>query len=69
MCIGMSIDILTDKEEGGGRKEGRKERVDFSLTSNNPTPTGGETPTNKLRDQIKRPNDRPTNYAHDQPPN
>ena len=33
------IDILTDREEGGGR---RKEGVDFSLKSNNPTPTGGE---------------------------
>ena len=34
----MLIDILTDKEEGGGRKEG----VDFFLKSNNPTPEGGE---------------------------
>ena len=33
------IDILTDKEEGG---EGVGEGVDFSLKSNNPTPTGGE---------------------------
>ena len=25
MSIDISIDMLTDKEEGGGRKEGRKE--------------------------------------------
>ena len=38
MLTDTFIDILTDKEEGGGRKEG----VDFSLKSNNLTPTGGE---------------------------
>ena len=44
--IDKFIDILTDKEEGGGR---RKERVDFFLKSNNPTPEGGE----KLRNTLK----------------
>ena len=42
MFIDNFIDISIDKEEGGGRKEGRKEGVDFSLNSNNPTPEGGE---------------------------
>ena len=41
ISIDISIGILTDKEEGG-RKEWRKEGVDFFLKSNNPTPTGGE---------------------------
>ena len=37
ILVDISIDVLTDKEEGG-----TKEGVDFSLQSNNPTPTGGE---------------------------
>ena len=39
ILIDISIDILTGKEGGGG---GRKEGVDFSLKSNNPTLEGGE---------------------------
>ena len=42
--------MLTDKEEGGGRrKEGEEgeEGVDFFLKSNDPTPEGGEKRPNK----------------------
>ena len=39
ISIEISIDVLTDKEEGGGR---RKEGVDFFLKAKNPTSTGGE---------------------------
>ena len=45
MFIDIWIDILTwhfDFNGGEGEEEGRKEGVDFSLKSNNPTPTGGE---------------------------
>ena len=40
ISIDILIDMLTDKEEGGGRREGRKGGEDFFLKSNDPTPEG-----------------------------
>ena len=42
MLIDISIDITTNEEEKGEGEGGRREGVDFSLKSNNPTPEGGE---------------------------